>query len=121
MPTWPAPAQLQFNDFGEEFEPGVMSTTMESGPKKVIQVRSRVMVSRPCTVKFASRTDYLAFIAWFQTTLKNGALWFDWFDPVRRVTVQARIADGKLGKARPLSGLTAPGPWLMPLTIETWQ
>ena len=46
MATWPTYAWLKFRPFAEQRESGVMSTEIESGPPKVVVVRSRVMVRR---------------------------------------------------------------------------
>lgn len=121
MAMWPTYARLRFRPFAEQRESGVMSTEMESGPPKVVVVRSRVMVRRPVEVGFRSRVDYLAFIDWFRIEIKQGAQWFDWLDPVTRTVRRARIAKGELGDASPIRPLARDGGWRMTLTLETWQ
>ncbi len=121
MPTWPTTARLQFKPFSEQRETALLSSDMESGPPKVVRIKSRVMVRRPVSVRFKNKADYLAFIAWFQTDIKHGALWFDWFDPVTRTTRQAKISKGELGDAAPVAPLNINGAWVMPMTLETWQ
>lgn len=121
MATWPTYARLKFRPFAEQRESGLLSTEMESGPPKVVVVKSRVMVRRPVEVGFRGRADYLAFLSWFRTDLKQGSKWFDWLDPVTNTVRQARIAKGELGDASPVRPLSVDGGWRLTLTLETWQ
>jgi hypothetical protein len=120
-PVWPTYAAVLLASYAEQRESGLLSSDMDSGPSKTVLVKSRVMVRRPLTVLFGSRTDYLAFLAWFQSTLSNGALWFTWTDPVRKAAVQARIKDGTLGDAKPVASVALDAGWMLTLTLETWQ
>lgn len=119
MATFPTYAKVLMANFAEDAESAVMSTQMETGPAKVLKVKSRVMVSRAVQIRLASKADYLTFLTWFRTTLEYGALWFDWFDPVSETTRSARFAGGRLGQGAPSSTLA--GAWVIPATIETWS
>lgn len=121
MPTWPAYAEIQWPGYVEQRERGTLESQMDSGPPKVVKIKSRVMVKRPVSVYFATRANYDAFLDWFANTLENGALWFDWIDPVRKTTRQARIAKGELGDARPVAPFCFDAGWMLTLVLETWQ
>ncbi len=121
MPAWPSYAKLQLEGYAEQRESGLKSSEMDSGPPKVVLVKSRVMVRRPVRVLLTTTANYLAFVAWFETDIKLGSKWFDWFDPVRKVTVQARIKDGDF-QATPLARVSGgKETWAVSLTLETWQ
>lgn len=119
MASLPTYAKVLLAGFGEAREPGVVRTEMESGPPKQLKTKSRVMVRRPVTLRFASKADYLSFITWFSTTINQGADWFDWADPVSGTTRSARIADGALGQATPAADLS--GAWTVATTFEAWS
>ena len=116
MPTFPSYATLLYNGYAEQRESALLRTEMEDGPPKQSRVKSRVMVTRPVSILLKSRADYLAFVDWFSEDLNEGASWFDFVDPVRNTTVQARFVGGGLD-ATPASGLRV---WTIPLKIETW-
>ena len=117
MPTFPAYAKIELGSFGEKRDSAVLRTTMESGPPRQARINSRVMVTRSCTIWCDSKADYLAFVAWFKTTLQEGALWFDWTDPVSGTVKQARFVGEGL-EAQTVNA--AFGFWKMTLKIETW-
>ena len=121
MPTWPAYAEIQWPGYAEQREKATLDSEMESGPNKVVKVKSRVTVKRPVSVYFATRADYDAFLVWFADDIGNGALWFDWFDPARKITRQARVAKGELGDAKPVSPFCFDAGWMLSLVLETWQ
>ena len=117
MPTLPATAHLLLSGYGEQRESALMRTEMESGPPKQARVKSRVMVTRPVTLRFDSRADYLAFIAWYRDDLQEGALWFEFPDPVSQGSRAGRFT-GTL-EAKPAGAMA--GLWLINgLKIETW-
>lgn len=116
MATFPSYARLLVAGYSEARESALQRSEFESGPARQARVKSRVMVRRSATVNLESLADYHAFIAWFSTDLDEGAGWFDYTDPVRGTTVQARIVAGDL-TATPEPGLQD---WTIPVVIETW-
>ncbi len=116
MPTLPSYAKLLKQDFAENRESAILRTEMEDGPAKQARIRSRVLVTRPVNLLFNSKVDYLAFLDWFSTDLSEGALWFDFVDPVRQTTRSGRFVGDGL-KAQPVAGLRC---WVIPMQIETW-
>lgn len=121
MPTWPSTAHIQLDGYAEQRETALQSSEMESGPPKVVRIKSRVMVRRPVAVLFKSRADYLSFVEWFKTDIAHGALWFDWLDPLTGSTRQARIKGGELGDASLLGSAALDRGVRLTLTLETWQ
>lgn len=119
MATLPSYVKVLLAGFGERRESGLLRTEMESGPPKQLKIKSRVLVTRPVRLRVENNTNYLAFLAWFATTINQGADWFDWTDPVTNTTKSARIVGGELGVAQPLAGVR--GGWVIPCQIETWS
>lgn len=117
--SFPSYAKILLAGFGEQPEPGVRRTEMESGPPKQLKTKSRVLVQRQARVRVNSKADYLLFLDWVHTTLNQGADWFTWTDPVRGTSVSARIVGGQLGQAMPMA--TIAGAWVIPCAIETWS
>lgn len=117
MPSFPGFAKIELGGFGERRASALLRTEMESGPPKQVRVNSRVMVTRQCTIWCDSKADYLAFVTWFRVDLQEGALWFEWTDPVDGVVKLARF----VGEGLPAEALNAAfGFWRMVLKIETW-
>jgi len=117
MSTFPSYVSVLLAGFGEARESGVQRTQMEVGPPKMLKTKSRVLVSRDCTLRVGSKADYLSFLTWFETTINMGADWFTWTDPVSGTSKSARIAE--LGTAKPEVYL--PDGWRIPARIETWS
>lgn len=118
MAAFPSYASIMRDGYGEQREPALLRSEMESGPARQAKVRSRVMVTRPIKVYLATNADYQAFITWFRDTINEGADWFDWTDPVDGVTKSVRFVGGGLSGS-PLSA--ASGGWFVTgLQIEGW-
>lgn len=118
MAAFPAYAKLLLEGFGENPEPAVLRTEMESGPPKQAKIKSRVMVARPVIYALDSKADYLAFIAWFKTGVNYGSDFFDWTDPLDGLVKNARIVGGKI-EARPING--ALSQWRVSFSLENWS
>lgn len=98
--------------------PAVSRTDFEDGMVKQLKTKSRVLVQREVKYKLTSLSDYNSFITWFQTTIKYGADWFNWTDPVDSTVKSARIVSA-LNIEEPFHGLLTH--WRISLTIETWS
>ena len=117
MPAFPSYATLLLDGFAEQRESALLRTEMEDGPPKQARIRSRVMITRPVRILFRSKADYLNFVIWFAETLNEGALWFDFADPVSKTTKQARFVGGGLDGSPLAPNLTA---WAVSTKLETW-
>lgn len=117
METFPAYVEIRHEGFSENRESALLRSDVESGPAKQARIKTAVLVTRPCQLRFLTKTDYLAFVAWYKTSINEGADWFTWPDPVSGLSVTARFADGGF-KATPLAGTL--GYWVIPVNIETW-
>lgn len=118
MPTFPSYAKILRDGFAEQRESALMRTEMESGPPKQAKVKSRVMLTRPVSIRLDSKADYLSFVEWFKTDLAEGSAWFSWADPVSGSTLQVRFVGGGLD-AYPVAALGAH--WVIRgLKIEGW-
>lgn len=116
MATFPAYAKILQTGFAEQRESALLRTEMEDGPPKQARIKSRVMVTRPVTIQLQTKTDYQNFIAWFSTTINEGADWFDWTDPVSNTVKSTRFVSGTL-EATPAGGLRV---WNIQAQLETW-
>ena len=117
MATFPSYATLLLDGYAEKRGSAILRTEMESGPPKQAKIKSKVMVERPVKIWLKSQADYLRFIDWFADDLDEGAIWFDFTDPVSNTVKQARfVGDGINGQ--PLdSGMVD---WTIDASIETW-
>lgn len=116
MPTLPTYVKILADGFAEQRENTLLRSEFESGPPRQARIKHRAMIRRPAKLLIETKANYLAFLDWFSTELNEGANWFDWTDPVRSTTVQARIVAGDL-TASPAPGLAV---WMIPVTLETW-
>ena len=117
MATWPTYAKILKDGYSENPAPAVLQTEMETGPTKIVRVKSKVMVARPVTVLLDSAANYASWLTWFQTTIRHGADWFDWTDPRTNEVKSARIQGGQY-TAEHQTRLSV---WKLSLTLETWE
>lgn len=116
-PSFPSYAKILLAGYQHQRESALLRSEMESGPARQSKVRSRVMVTRTCTIFLETLSDFNSFETWFATTLNEGALWFDYADPVSGITKSARFVGGGYS-ATPASG--ALGSWNIAAKLETW-
>lgn len=118
MAAFPSYASIMRDGYGEQREPALLRSEMESGPPKQARVRTRVMITRPVKVWLSSLADYQAFIAWFRDDIAEGADWFDWVDPVDGTTKSVRFVGGGITA---VPAINATGGWFITgLQIEGW-
>jgi hypothetical protein len=82
MPTWPIELpQLPFGGVTAQDDDSVLRTPMDSGPptRRNRFTAHTQKVTCPMVLTGAERT---AFDFFYRSTLSNGALAFDWIDPV---------------------------------------
>lgn len=95
MPSWPltVPESPLVDAFGRSPKPNVISFGTEVGPGKVR--RRSTARTKVVTARFIFTTAELAdFEAFFEDDLEDGALAFDWSDPVDDVTKSFRFEPG---------------------------
>ena len=117
MPTLPSYVSISFDGFMEKRSSVILRTEMESGPPKQARIASKPMVTRPVRLITSSKADYNSFISWYMNDLNEGALWFDFPDPVSGTTKQARFVSGEL-QGIPINALL--NDWVIVANIETW-
>ncbi len=120
METFPTYATIRLAGYAEQLEPGVIVSDMETGPPKLFKSKSRVMLGRRAAIQVFGRANYLAFLAWFGTSLNRGADWFTLADRVRGVNVTARFRRGEIGEVS-LSGTVDDGVYLFSAVLESWE
>jgi len=116
-PTLPSYAKLLRSGYQHQRESALLRTDMESGPPKQVMVRSRVMVTRTVSIYIPTKADFEAFELWYSGEIKEGALWFTYFDPVSQSTKLARFVGG--GYSARLRG-NVYGAWVISAKIESW-
>jgi hypothetical protein len=117
-PTFPVYLTLSMKDFAEQPEPAVYRTPMEGGVPKQLAKSSRVLVKRPVVYLAKTKADYLTFLTFVRTTIRNASDWFNWTDPVDGVTKLARISEGKYTCTPWTPTLSH---WDISMTLETWS
>lgn len=117
MATLPTTAKILFDGFSEQRESALMRTEMESGPPRQVKTKSRIMIRRPVSMLFSSKADYLSFLSWYSTDIKDGADWFQMIDPVTGNTIDARFVAGTLN-GQPVN--PAMSSWTVKAQIESW-
>jgi hypothetical protein len=84
--TWPAniPQCPIQNGFSEQRQPNTVAFTPDVGPPKVRRRSTAVGVSTAVTFRMTN-AEKLNFDTFFETTLADGSLPFDWPHPVTKV------------------------------------
>jgi hypothetical protein len=116
METFPSYALIMNDGYAEKRESALIRSDMESGPPKQAKIKSLVLVTRPVKIKLTSVSDYQAFVEWFSVGINEGADWFNFTDPVSKLTGLARFAGGGLDAVPDRGGWV----WTISTTIETW-
>lgn len=119
MATFPSYPFLMRDGFGIRRMSAAQRTEMEDGFVKQRRRWSRVLVERPVIYGMRSKSDYLNFITWFNTSIDRGSAWFDWTDPVDSVVKQARIKGGLLEEEKPEDPMLEK--WRVKFTLEVWD
>lgn len=90
--TFPG-GRLMTGQYSEQIESNILRTQMESGLQKQAKKSGQARVTRD-VVYLMSTTQYETFKTWFRTSAADGALFFNWDDPVSGNTIDARIVNG---------------------------
>jgi hypothetical protein len=116
--TFPSYLSLTRTDFAEEPAEAVYRTPMEGGLDKQLAKSSRQLVKRNVVYLAKTLADYNSWKTFVRTTLRMGADWFNWTDPVDSVTKLARIERGKY-RGEPWTPTLSH--WDISFVIETWS
>ncbi len=93
MVAWPASLpQSAFLKVAEVRQSAVIRTAMDSGPAK-LRRRFTAAVRNLDVAMFLDGTQKATFDTFFNTTLAEGALSFDWTDPVTDSTISMRFRE----------------------------
>jgi antitoxin component of RelBE/YafQ-DinJ toxin-antitoxin module len=87
MTTWPAtlPQCPILNDFSEQRQRNLAAFEPDVGPPKMRRRSTAVAVSTAVAFRM-DLTELAAFNTFFETTLKDGTLPFDWAHPLTQTT-----------------------------------
>lgn len=91
--SWWGVGQLMTTSFQESPAPNVFRSEFENNDIKQTRRSLTRRVTREITYFFTA-AEYATFKTWFQTTAEDGALYFDFTDPVDNVTKDFRIMNG---------------------------
>lgn len=117
MATLPSYVKVFFRDFQQKRDSVLLRTEMESGAPRQAKIRSRPMITRTAILFMETKADFLSFETWYKEDIDEGAMWFNFYDPVKEATVQARFVGGGY-TARPLSASLKQ--WEVETSIESW-
>jgi hypothetical protein len=118
MATLPAYVKILFDQYAEEKESGILRTEFENGPPRQAKFKSRTLKTRSVRLFIDTNANFQAFETWFREDLEQGALFFDFTDPVTNQTTQGRFVSG-VYTARPLS--SSMNVWQVECQIESWS
>ena len=117
MIAFPNFGKLLASGYQETVRPNIYRTNMEGGTAKQAQRYSITFIERHVAYRFTAR-EYANFKMWFYETVKHGARWFNWLDPVDNKTKEARMVEGKW-QANPIDA--AHRLWTVSFILETAQ
>jgi len=118
MATLPAYVRILFDQYSEQKESGILRTEFENGPPRQAKFKSRTLKTRSAKLFIEPKANFLAFQTWFNEDLQQGALFFDFLDPVTGLTTQARFVGGTYN-AQPMSASLRE--WEVDCQIESWD
>lgn len=116
-PTFPSYAKILYGGFSIKRESAIIRSDMESGPPKQAKVRSKPMVTRSVKIHLRTLSNFQSFESWYSNDVAEGALWFNFIDPVYGTSKLGRFADGGYTATPRAGGLSA---WIVDANIETW-
>lgn len=93
MPTFPNYMIPLLDNFQESIEPVVYRSEMESGPAKQRSFQCAQNVIRRVRYTVCGCENMDKWREFFVKDIKNGSLWFKWYDPCAEKYVRARIPD----------------------------
>lgn len=119
MAAFPA-VKHYWQDFAEQRATALGRTEMDVGPPKQARQKSRVMVQVKMKLAFYSKAELDAFLSFFVTDVKHGALWFDWTHPRTGQVLQARFVGGQ--ELAPIEHRRATLDLIdLPILLEYWS
>src|SRR5689334_807629 len=114
MPTWPGtlPTKPQRNSFRYGAVSNVISFGTDVGPGKVRR-RSTARIKKATGAFWMTEAQLATFQSFFEVDLKDGALAFDWPDPITAVTASWRFDPGSAYEVSPVG----PDTWQVNFTL----
>lgn len=103
---FPDYGRVMTNQFTEQNTPNVLRTTFESGHEKQV-ARSGVSKTVMSVTYLFTLSEYATFKSWFYNTAKQGALFFNAFDPLDDVEKEFRIVNGQFNTTPLTLNMTA--------------
>lgn len=116
---WPKYAEVMAEGFSLERDSLLARSEMDSGPPKQYQVRSRGMVRYNVRVLLSTLANYQSFVSWVKNSVRGGADWFWWPDPITRAKTEARLVSGVQKEEQLAAGIRTH--WVVTVTVEAWD
>lgn len=116
-PTFPIYATILYSGFSIKRETAIIRSDMESGPPKQAKVRSKPMVTRTVKIYLPTLANFQSFETWYSSDISEGALWFNFTDPVYGTSTLGRFVNGGYTATPMVGGVAA---WEVSAKIETW-
>ena len=112
MPVWPVtlPQTVSWQGYARRIQDTRLRTNMDAGPPKVRSKYRAAIVEHDIPVVYLTKAHWVLLETFYNTTLINGTLPFDWTDPITGSTVSFRF------KSPPVFGSML-GPDTIPVTL----
>lgn len=117
-PVLPAYITILFADYQQSRESALLRTQMESGPPRQVKIKSRIMTTIQARLYIDSNAEYQQFLTWYREEIQEGALFFQFIDPLTSTTIEGRFVDGGFVSV-PLS--SSMNKWEVRTSIEYWS
>lgn len=119
--TLPDYAVVLLEGYSERLVPALLRSDFEDGYVRQDAPISRRRIERNVRFKLCSLEDLQAFKCWIRDDLRNGALWWEMFDPVEQRTMRCRIKGGEVTFTTPRQVFsTGIGVWFAECVVESW-
>lgn len=117
MATFPDYINIDMRAYKIEPQQVVLRSDFEDGPPKQSEFNSKQLDHIIIVGYIQTNANFQSWQTWYRTTIKHGADWFDWEDPVDGVTKLARIVNGTVKQ----SHLQDWERWRVEFKIEVWE
>jgi hypothetical protein len=107
-----------YGNYAEQKESGVIRTQFENGPPRQARFKSRTLKTRNCQLYIDGNQNFQNFESFVVNDLAQGALFFNFTDPLTGQTAEGRLVGG-MYSAAPIG--VPPNRWVVSCQIESWS
>lgn len=120
-PALPSYATILLDGYSEQIVPALLRSDFEDGFTRQDSPIQKRRIERSVRIRLCSLEDLRDFKCWLRDELRNGALWWTFYDAVEGQTVRARFKGGdmRFSTSRQIFSGT-PAVWIAECVIESW-